>query len=229
MGLLESVRLTYEVAPIRTALSLACVTVHVLAVIVLRFFPSVEILPLSSFPMFGSPQNLFDRRLRKHFWLTDKAHATGTLKNYAFPFCRPQTVLPHEISRLPFKYLLVSHGGEAEPVLHTNVEMSERLALALKQITSLCKQEPDTFAVDSKAAPALLAALEEAKVAFVEVPRAMAASAKAQKAFDSLCATEPSCVIDATPSTTSMISANQGSDIGAVGASVAAAKATKQE
>ena len=39
-------------------------------------------LPLSSFPMFGAPQNVFDRKLRKHVWLTTKPHATGTLKNY---------------------------------------------------------------------------------------------------------------------------------------------------
>ena len=36
--------------------------------------------------MFGAPHNVFDRSLRKHFWLTGKAHATGTLKNYAFTF-----------------------------------------------------------------------------------------------------------------------------------------------
>ena len=42
----------------------------------------VEMLPLSSFPMFGAPQNVFDRKLRKHMWLTTKPHATGTMKNY---------------------------------------------------------------------------------------------------------------------------------------------------
>ena len=216
LGLLESVRLTYEAAPIRATVSMAYVAMHVLAVVVLRFFPSVEVLPLSSFPMFGAPHNLFDRRLRKHFWLTDKAHATGTLKNYAFPFCRPQTIRPHEIERLPFKYLLLSHGGcgagpkssAMEPVLHTNVQMTARLATALKQMTSLCKQEPDTFACCSNATPLLLASLEEAKAAFAEAPRVMP-SAHAQKtlrADHASCNTsEPTCVIDATPSTASVM------------------------
>ena len=71
-----------EVAPLRASLALAYVAVHLVALVVLRWFPNVEMLPLSAFPMFGSPQNVFDRKLRKHVWLTTKPHATGTLKNY---------------------------------------------------------------------------------------------------------------------------------------------------
>eukprot|EP01047_Picozoa_sp_COSAG01_P009686 COSAG01_NODE_401_length_17529_cov_47.865806_2_plen_108_part_00 len=85
--------------------------------------------------MFGSPQNLFDAQQRKWFWLTGKAHATGTLKNYAFPFCRPQTVMPNELSRLPFPYLLYGHGGvaadgssSAPTVTYTNVRLTTRLS-----------------------------------------------------------------------------------------------------
>ena len=40
---------------------------------------------------------------RKWHWLTEKPHATGTLKNYCFPFCRPKTVLAEEFPQLPFK------------------------------------------------------------------------------------------------------------------------------
>ena len=79
----------------------------------------VEMLPLSSFPMFGTPQNVFDRKLRKHVWLTTKPRATGTLKNYAFPFCRAHTVTVDELGQLPFDYLLLSHGGDAAKVLHS--------------------------------------------------------------------------------------------------------------
>ena len=45
-----------EAAPLRAGLSLLYVGVHVLAVLLLRFWPHVEILPLSAFPMFGAPQ-----------------------------------------------------------------------------------------------------------------------------------------------------------------------------
>lgn len=169
--LLESTAATISTAPVRATLSLAYVIIHVSAVVILRFFPDVEILPLSSFPMFGTPCNVFDKSLRKHFWLTDKPHATGTLKNYAFPFCRPQTVLPHEIKTLPFKYLLFSHGGAKKPDIYTNVKISPRLSFSLETLLSLGSQQKNTFAVDPAAAALLLEALDEAKTAFGEVPR----------------------------------------------------------
>ena len=127
LGLAATVSAALETAPLRASLALAYVSIHVAATVLLRFFPDVEILPLSSFPMFGTPQNVFDRRLRKHFWLTHKPHATGTLKNYAFPFTRPHTVLPEEIAKLPFNYLLLSHGGSEKPELHSNVEVTPEL------------------------------------------------------------------------------------------------------
>ena len=101
LSLFNSASAAYDAAPIRSSLAILYVTIHVLAVIILRFFPSVEILPLSSFPMFGAPHNLFDRKSRKWLWLTDKPHATGTLKNYAFPFCRAHTVLVEELPNCP--------------------------------------------------------------------------------------------------------------------------------
>jgi len=42
--------------------------------------------------------------------MTEKEHATGTLKNYCFPFCRPQCVTMSELNSLPFKYLVVGAG-----------------------------------------------------------------------------------------------------------------------
>jgi len=171
LGLAATVSAALETAPLRASLALAYVSIHVAATVLLRFFPDVEILPLSSFPMFGTPQNVFDRRLRKHFWLTHKPHATGTLKNYAFPFTRPHTVLPEEIAKLPFNYLLLSHGGSEKPELHSNVEVTPELQAALDKIQSLGNQEPDTFATDSSAAPAILLALEQAKAAFDAAPR----------------------------------------------------------
>ena len=59
----------------------------------MRFFSSVEMLPLSAFPIFGAPHNVFDGVHRKWLWLTGKEHAT---------FCRKQTILAEELHRLDF-------------------------------------------------------------------------------------------------------------------------------
>ena len=67
------------------SLSLAYVALHVAAVVARRFFPHLEILPLSSFPMFGSPHNLFDKTLRKNVWLTDKAHVPARSRTSPSP------------------------------------------------------------------------------------------------------------------------------------------------
>ena len=120
LGMFASTTAALEVAPLRASLALAYVAVHLVALVVLRWFPNVEMLPLSAFPMFGSPQNVFDRKLRKHVWLTTKPHATGTLKNYAFPFCRAHTITVDELGQLPFDYLLLGHGGDAAKVLHSH-------------------------------------------------------------------------------------------------------------
>ena len=61
LDLASATAATFGAAPLRASLAVAYVCVHVLAVVILRFFPQLEILPLSAFPMFGSPQNLFDR------------------------------------------------------------------------------------------------------------------------------------------------------------------------
>lgn len=215
VGLLESARAAYAIAPLRVSLAITYVLIHLLAVVALRFFPSVEVLPLSAFPMFGSPQNLFDGRIRKHFWLSDKPHATGTLKNYAFPFCRPQTVRPHEVGSLPFKYFLLSHGGlgsddlSAEPIVHTNVRLTSAMESAIGKLKSLCNQQSETFAKSADAAPSLLAALEEAKAAFAAAPRLP------QKIYSSAGSFEPSCVIDATPTTEAAVAAAPGGSQGA--------------
>lgn len=72
-----SIAAAFEVTPMRAAVCLAYVGLHVLAVVLLRFYPDVEILPFSSFPMFGQPTNLFDGRVRKWFWLSDKPHVSA--------------------------------------------------------------------------------------------------------------------------------------------------------
>jgi hypothetical protein len=67
-------------------------------------------LPFSAFKMFSDLKNIFDSSKKKWLWLTDKEHATGTLKNYCFPFCRPQCVTMSELNSLDFKYLVIGTG-----------------------------------------------------------------------------------------------------------------------
>lgn len=110
-GLLRCIHAAWELAPVRVALVIAYVVTHIVAVGALRWFPNVEALPFSRFPMFSDFKDLFDPSARKWIWFTDKPHATGTLKNYCFPFSRPPVVTVEELDKLPFRYLLFGHGG----------------------------------------------------------------------------------------------------------------------
>merc|ERR1719428_1135700 len=87
----------------------AYVALHALFIFILRF-TTIELLPFSAFKMFSDLKNIFDPSKKKWLWLTDKQHATGTLKNYCFPFCRPQHVTMSELNALPFKYMVVGTG-----------------------------------------------------------------------------------------------------------------------
>merc|ERR1711988_2043623 len=122
---------SFELAPTRTVLAASYVVVHCITLAAMRWYPSREILPLSAFPMFKNSVDLFDPACRKWHWLSDKPHETGTLKNYCFPFCRPQTVLPEEQHQLPFKYCLIGHGGEQDDSILTNVVLTTELTAAI--------------------------------------------------------------------------------------------------
>ena len=124
-------------APLRASLALGYIGLHLAVVVLLRFFPSLKILPLSSFPMFGAAHNVFVGAHRKWLWLTGKEHATGTLKNYCFPFCRKQTILAEELHRLDFPCVLCGHGGGQTSVMHANIEVGADLADALAKINEL--------------------------------------------------------------------------------------------
>jgi len=128
-----------DLAPIRTLLALCYVLTHIVCCVMLRWFPKAEMLPLSCFPMFKNSVDLFDPRCRKWHWLTEKPHATGTLKNYAFPMAsRGCIVQSKELDRLPFKYVLIGHCGvdvddrDKETVIMANVDMQSKEGEALK-------------------------------------------------------------------------------------------------
>lgn len=59
-------------------------------------------------------KDLFHPKYRRWLWLTEKAHATGTLKNYCFPMSRKQHVTGDELTKLHFRYLLIGHGSYRE-------------------------------------------------------------------------------------------------------------------
>ena len=88
---------------------------------------------------------------RKWHWLTEKPHATGTLKNYCFPFCRPQTVRREELPLLPFKYCLLGHGGGVEDTLLANVELTPELTKAIDAMRAAGRRGRGCGATDPQA------------------------------------------------------------------------------
>jgi len=132
--------------------------------------------------MYSKIRDVFDPSIRDTVYFSEKPHATGTIKNYSFPFCRPQVVTKEELDQLSFRHLIMTHGGFAPgggllPVkIMTNVELTDELKAALKHYLSLTtEQEPDA-AKKAAASPALRArvlteAIMNARKAFRAAPR----------------------------------------------------------
>merc|ERR1711904_719267 len=157
----------FELAPWRAALATAYVVAHIGAHIVARL-TTTELLPFSAFAMFSDIKNVFNAGNRKWIWLTTKPHGVGTLKNYCFPFARRPHVDVKELDQLPFKYLCFGFGGADEDVLHSNVELSKELRLALDRIRAAGCREEDTYLSDPTAAEGMLKELDDAKAIFAD-------------------------------------------------------------
>merc|ERR1711937_847161 len=157
----EAAATAFQLAPWRASLATAYVVAHIVARLT-----TTELLPFSAFPMFSDVKNIFHAGTRKWIWLTTKPHAVGTLKNYCFPFARPQHVNVKELDQLPFKYLCFGFGGADEDVMYTNVEVSKELRLALDRIRGAGCREEDTYWTDPTAADGMLQELEDAKAIF---------------------------------------------------------------
>lgn len=171
-GLPAAAAASYGLAPVRTLLAGAYVALHLAACVVLRFYPRCELLPFSCFPMFKCAVDLFDPSCRKWHWLTEKPHATGTLKNYAFPLAsRGAIVRPHELDKLPFKYCLVGHGGDAETVVMSNAQLPGALRSSIDLLVGTCRRGRGCGATDPSAMSALQQALLKAKAAFAAASR----------------------------------------------------------
>lgn len=147
--------------------------------IIHRFIPSIDMLPLSRFPMFDSPKNLWDPTKPKWAWLTDKKQAPGELMNFAFPCCRPQHVLPEEMDMLPFKHLLFgkAKADDTKMTIYTNVVITESLQTCLDLFWEEWKKGAEK-ANDPAACANFLSIVDSAKAAFAEAPRREAPAAE---------------------------------------------------
>lgn len=158
--------------PVGFTLGLLYLAVHVSGMIIHRMYPGIDMLPLSRFPMFDSPKNLWDPSKSHWAWLTDKKQAPGELMNFAFPCCRPQHVLPSEMDLLPFKHLLF---GKAAPddttmTVYTNVEITNEIQSILDQFWDEWHKGADK-ASDPATCAAMLDLVDAAKAAFAKAPR----------------------------------------------------------
>jgi hypothetical protein len=171
-GLVGACQAAWTLAPVRTALALAYVFAHFVAMLTLHCFPTVEMLPFSAFPMFKNLVDLFDPATRKWMWLSEKPHATGTLKNYCFPMCRKQRIEVDELDSLPFKYLLFGHNGNKEETLYANFEVTSEMRAVLAKIQAEGASGARAFARDPEGARRLLSHLHAAQEIFDRQERA---------------------------------------------------------
>jgi hypothetical protein len=148
------------------------VVIHLGGMVVHRLIPDIDMLPLSRFPMFDSPKNLWDPAQPHWAWLTKKTHGSGELMTFAFPMCRPQHVLPAEIDTLPFNYLLF---GKPRPddeglTVHTNVVVTMEVQDILDRFNKEWQKGADKY-TDFATTTAMLELVDAAKKAFAAAPR----------------------------------------------------------
>jgi hypothetical protein len=161
-----------ELYPIGFALTLGYAAVHIAGMIIHRFIPDIDMLPLSRFPMFDSPKNLWDPARSHWAWLTEKTHAPGQLMTFAFPMCRPQCVQPSEMDSLPFKYFLFGRktAEDAELTVYTNVIITDDLQWVLKRFAEEWSKGADKYK-DPATTAGMLELVDAAKAAFARAPR----------------------------------------------------------
>eukprot|EP00401_Gymnodinium_catenatum_P051232 CAMPEP_0117581180 /NCGR_PEP_ID=MMETSP0784-20121206/65658_1 /TAXON_ID=39447 /ORGANISM="" /LENGTH=397 /DNA_ID=CAMNT_0005381411 /DNA_START=455 /DNA_END=1648 /DNA_ORIENTATION=- len=158
--------------PVGFTLGVLYLAVHIAGMVIHRFIPDIDMLPLSRFPMFDSPKNLWDPARCHWAWLTDKKHASGQLMTYAFPMARLQHVLPFEIDLLPFKYLLFGRKSpdDAQLTVHTNVAITADLQLTLQRFSEEWAKGADKY-TDPETTSGMLALVDMAHEAFAKAPR----------------------------------------------------------
>merc|ERR1711907_453910 len=153
----------WQTHPVATVLLLGYLVLHILAM-PYAVYSGREILPLSSFHMFSEPKNLWDSSKNNSWWLSTKEHATGTLKNYAFPFCRKQHVTVEEMAMLPFKYLFVG-STQGKQTQFGNVRVHSKLQDLITKMREEWKRGRRSY-LDAARIEHVLGLLEAAKAEF---------------------------------------------------------------
>jgi len=150
-------------SPFLTFVMTAYLALHAMAM-VYAMIMKVEILPFSSFHMFSEPKNLWDPKTNKSWYLTDKPHDTGTLKNYAFPFCRPQVVTVEELDELPFKYLLITNHAGKQGVVG-NIRLTPKMLSIISKMNEIWHAGPELY-LNYESATEIFSLLENGKREF---------------------------------------------------------------
>jgi hypothetical protein len=181
--------------PIAFSLGFLYVLMHQMAHVYLHCNTGKEAIPFSAFRMFCDIKDLFDPAFEKRFWLSEKPHAPGTLKNYAFPFAGRQHVTAEELAQMPFKFLAIKHGGLVDApkekstdhlkvslleagqqeelvgrsikprVLYTNLKMTDELTHALDVFENVGRLGPGEWK-KAENVEALLASVTQLRTAF---------------------------------------------------------------
>jgi len=162
-NMIEVAQKSFEESPYCTALMLTYLFLHVCAM-VYAMITKAEILPFSSFHMFSEPKNLWDPSTNKNWYITDKPHDSGTLKNYCFPFCRPQVVTVEELDLLPFKYVLISN-RQGKTSLVGNIHISQKMSDIISKMNELWCAGQELY-LNSENAAEILTLLEAGKREF---------------------------------------------------------------
>merc|ERR1712054_21666 len=117
----------HEAFPIAFFLASFYAVWHMCWLLILKTCGGPFCLPLSPFRMFCDVRDFFHPDSQKVFWLSDKPHATGTLKNYAFPIACEQYVRPEELDQVDFKYLGVKYGPSVARIFNSSSDLKEPL------------------------------------------------------------------------------------------------------
>jgi len=175
----------WQLYPVAFCLGLLYAFIHIAGMVIHRYYPSLDILPLSRFPMFDAPKNLWDPAMNHWAWLTEKEHMPGTLMTYAFPMHgRKPYVMPEELDLLPFKYCIFGDykapGTSVDEVrqmtIYCNVVINDRLQTAMDRMFDEWHRGAK-MNEDQDAIAKMLSIVDEARAAFKECPRRTAVPA----------------------------------------------------
>lgn len=165
--------------PLGFTLGISYMVLHLAGMVIHRLIPDIDMLPLSRFPMFDSPKNLWDPTTPHWAWLTEKKQAPGNLQNFAVPMCRPQHVLPSEIDKLPYKYLLFGKAkpSDTELTIYTNAVLTDDLLAVMDSFALQWQKGADKY-TDLDTTSCMLDLVDKAKAAFAVAPRRVAMEGK---------------------------------------------------